>query len=129
MNRTYEPSFKNLTQLTGCSNTTDSLQCLRSLPFSELNAVVNTTQLSGVWAPQIDGDIFARHSSDQVAEGAFVKLPIIVGANSDEGTGFAPKGLNTTEQFLRALTCKPTFSSPTLQQRSRKVIQQRFAIS
>ncbi|KAJ8111867.1 hypothetical protein OPT61_g5635 [Boeremia exigua] len=103
-NRPFEQSFQNLTNAAGCSNATDALGCLRELPFSQLNAVVNTTQFSGIWSPQIDGDIIARYSSEQVAEGAFVRVPIIIGANSDEGTSFAPKGLNTSEQFLQTLT-------------------------
>jgi carboxylesterase type B len=106
MNRTYEPAYKNLTTLTKCHNATDTLNCLRALPFSELNTAVNTTALATIWAPQLDGDIIARYSSDQIADGDFVKVPIISGANSDEGTSFAPKGLNTTEEFLRVLTCK-----------------------
>lgn len=103
LDRSFQPIFSNLTTAAGCSNTIDALQCLRALPFADLNAVVNTTQFSGAWSPQIDHDLIARYSSDQVAEGAFVKVPIIVGANSDEGTSFAPKGLNTSEQFKQFL--------------------------
>jgi carboxylesterase type B len=106
MNRTFGPTYTNFTAAAGCSNATDTLQCLRDLPFAQLNAILNSTTFSGVWSPQIDGDIIARHSSDQLAEGAFVRIPIIVGQNSDEGTSFAPKGLNTSEQFAQALTCK-----------------------
>lgn len=104
--RSFEPTFHNLTTAAGCENMTDALQCLRDLPYAALNAVINTTQFSGVWSPQIDGDLIAGYSSDQVTKGGFVKVSIIVGANSDEGTSFAPKGLNTTEQFAKSLTCK-----------------------
>lgn len=111
LDRSFQPTFSNLTKAAGCSGTTDALQCLRALPFADLNAVVNTTQFSGAWSPQIDHDLVARYSSDQVAEGAFVKVPIIVGANSDEGTSFAPKGLNTSEQFKQFLICRFFISS------------------
>ncbi|KAG9203298.1 hypothetical protein G6514_002951 [Epicoccum nigrum] len=103
LDRSFQPTFSNITKAAGCSDVTDALQCLRALPFADLNAVVNTTQFSGAWSPQIDHDLIARYSSDQVAEGAFVKVPIIAGANSDEGTSFALKGLNTSEQFKQLL--------------------------
>lgn len=104
----YEPIYQNFSESSGCSDTTNSLQCLRELPFEDLNAVLNQSTFSGVWTPQIDGDIFARYTSNQVAEGAFVHVPIIVGTTADEGTSFAPKGLNTTEQFREVLICKST---------------------
>jgi hypothetical protein len=110
LDRSFQPIFGNLTKAAGCSNMTDALQCLRALPFADLNAVVNTTQFSGAWSPQIDHDLVARYSNDQVAEGAFVKVPIIVGANSDEGTSFAPKGLNSSELFKQFLICRSCFS-------------------
>lgn len=109
LDRSFQPTFSNLTKAAGCSDVADALQCLRALPFADLNAVVNTTQFSGAWSPQIDHDLIARYSSDQVAEGAFVKVPIIAGANSDEGTSFALKGLNTSEQFKQLLISESCF--------------------
>lgn len=106
MNQTYAPIYENFTDSAGCGDASDSLQCLRELPFAELNAALNTSTFSSVWTPQIDGDIIARYSSDQIAEGAFVKVPIIDGTTADEGTSFAPEGLNTTAQFRDALMCK-----------------------
>ncbi|KAF2622304.1 hypothetical protein BU25DRAFT_480896 [Macroventuria anomochaeta] len=102
MDRSYEATSQNLSAAACCSNATDALQCLRELPFPALNVVVNMTQSSGVWTPQIDGGIISRYSSDQIAESAFVKVPVIVGAKSDDGTSFAPRGLNTSQQ-----SCKP----------------------
>ncbi|KAF4472098.1 alpha beta-hydrolase [Fusarium albosuccineum] len=94
-----EDSYKLLLKNTGCS----SVDCLRTLPFKTLNGVLNTTALSGGWTPKIDGDFIARHSSQQLADGDFVKVPIIVGANTDEGTSFSPKGINTTAEFKKAI--------------------------
>ncbi|KAH6889677.1 Alpha/Beta hydrolase protein, partial [Thelonectria olida] len=91
--------YGSLLKQTGCDTTSGALGCLRKLPFESLNAVINTTALSGSWWPKIDGDFVARHSSEQLADGSFVKVPIIVGANTDEGTSFAPKGINTTAGF------------------------------
>ncbi|KAJ4295578.1 hypothetical protein N0V90_007591 [Kalmusia sp. IMI 367209] len=95
----FQGAYQNLTKNTGCSDATDTLECLRALPYETLNAAINTTALNSIWFPQIDGDIIARHSSQQLSDGAFVHVPIIIGANSDEGTSFSPKGINNTEIF------------------------------
>jgi triacylglycerol lipase len=39
----------------------------------------------------------------QLLDGKFVKIPLLHGRNFDEGTSFAPKGINTTEQFLASV--------------------------
>ncbi|KAG5752919.1 hypothetical protein H9Q70_004480 [Fusarium xylarioides] len=93
-----EDLYKLLLKNTSCN----SLKCLRSLPFVDLNKALNSTALSG-WNPKIDGDFVARHSSRQLQDGAFVKIPIIVGATTDEGTSFSKLGINTTAQFIAAI--------------------------
>ncbi|CEF76183.1 hypothetical protein FGSG_10713 [Fusarium graminearum PH-1] len=93
-----EDLYKLLLKNTSCS----SLECLRSLPFVDLNKALNSTAFSG-WNPKIDGDFVARHSSQQLRDGAFVKVPIIIGATTDEGTSFSKLGINTTAQFIAAI--------------------------
>ncbi|CAI6331760.1 unnamed protein product [Periconia digitata] len=95
----FESAYQNLTANTNCNDHSSPLDCLRSLPYEELNAAINTTGLSSIWSPQVDGDIVARTSSIQINEGNFVRVPIIVGATSDEGTSFSPKGVEDTEIF------------------------------
>lgn len=97
-NRTnyYQAAYRNLSSSTGCDTISDSLACLRNLPFAELNAVLNTTAFRSIWMPQIDGDIIERYSSEQLDDGSFVHVPVIIGANSDEGTSFAPIGVNSS---------------------------------
>ncbi|KAM5350400.1 hypothetical protein ACJ41O_006905 [Fusarium nematophilum] len=98
-----EQSYKLLLEKTACNSSPNPVQCLRSLPFEVLNGVLNTTALSGGWTPKIDGDFVARHSSKQLNDGHFVRVPIIVGATTDEGTSFSPRGINTTDQFQQAI--------------------------
>lgn len=95
----YETSYQALTASAGCSTASSPLDCLRNLPYASLNQILNTTQFAGIWNPQIDGDIIKRYSSQQLADGSFVKVPIIIGANSDEGTIFASGGVNDTADF------------------------------
>ncbi|RSL91419.1 hypothetical protein CEP52_014267 [Fusarium oligoseptatum] len=108
--------FRYFLEKTGC----DTVKCLRDLSFKDLNAALNTTALSGGWTPKIDGDFVARHSSKQLADGHFVKVPIIVGATTDEGTSFSPKGINTTDEFRKAIE---NSSPPITSSFSQKILQ------
>jgi carboxylesterase type B len=98
---------------TSCASTLssgDSLSCLRALPFAELNATLSTaTGIASSFAPVIDGDLIATYPSLQLRSGAFVPVPLLIGTNTDEGTGFSngygPNGggVNTDSEFLSFL--------------------------
>ncbi|THX94206.1 alpha/beta-hydrolase [Aureobasidium pullulans] len=92
----YQPKYAALTKAAGCGNATSTLDCLRALPLFVLNNILNTTEFNSRWNPALDGDFIARYGSEQLAEGAFVHVPIIDGANSDEGVSFSPNGINST---------------------------------
>ncbi|KAH7390357.1 Alpha/Beta hydrolase protein [Cadophora sp. MPI-SDFR-AT-0126] len=92
----YQPMYDAVVEQAGCGNATDSLTCLREVPFTVLNSVLNTTEFNTPgWWPALDGDFVARYGSEQLNDGSFVHVPIIAGANSDEGTGFSPRGVQT----------------------------------
>lgn len=42
-NTFYQPMYDNITDQTGCTNVTDSLDCLRHVSFAELNAIFNSS--------------------------------------------------------------------------------------
>ena len=62
-----------------------------------------TLSSTGGFLPVTDGDFIQDYGSAQLSRGEFVKVPIIVGTNSDEGASFAPYSINTTAQFQAAL--------------------------
>ncbi|TIA07895.1 alpha/beta-hydrolase [Aureobasidium pullulans] len=99
----YQPAYDNLVNLTNCSTAIDTLDCLRHADYQIVNDFFNSTAGSN-WQPIVDGDFIARWGSQQLAEGAFVHVPIIDGANSDEGTSFSPVGANTTQDFASDVT-------------------------
>lgn len=99
----YQPRYDAIVAAAGCGNCTDSLQCLRDLPFFVLNSILNTTEFNSMWNPAVDGDIIARLGSEQLADGSFVHVPIITGANSDEGTAFGPVGIKTVDDFIATI--------------------------
>lgn len=96
----YQPTYAALVAAAGCSNCSDSLDCLRRLPLVVLNNILNTTEFNSGWKPAPDGDFIARLGSEQLADGSFVHVPVIEGANTDEGTAFSPQGINTTADFV-----------------------------
>lgn len=100
----YQPSYNLIVNQTGCQNQTDTLGCLRTVPYAKLNAVFNQTALQlKPFEPVIDGDFIQKFGSIQLAAGDFVKVPIIDGANTDEGSAFSPVGIQNTTQFAAYL--------------------------
>jgi len=106
--RTYQPLYDNITALTNCSSAIDTLDCLRHVPFATINAVLNTTAYETVFQPIVDGDFIQKFNSIQLAQGDFVKVPILDGANTDEGTAFGPRGVNTTQDWINDITSNAT---------------------
>jgi acetylcholinesterase len=98
-----QSQYKRLLGNTGCNTSTSSIECLRGLPYEQLNAVINTTLLSSGWRTRIDGDIIADYASNQLNNGRFIKVPILVGATTDEGTNVGSRGLNTNEEFIQRI--------------------------
>lgn len=97
MQESYDAFVKN----TSCAptvNTAASLDCLRNLPFDEIDGAINNTD-SGPWAPVLDGDFITGWPSAQLRDGKFVKVPVLIGSNTDEGTAFGVAGINTDEEF------------------------------
>lgn len=103
---TFQSDYDAITSKVGCSDVVDSLQCLREVPFESLNSVFNGTDGDSDYnfSPVVDGDFIRNWGSIQLNKHAFVKVPIISGTNTDEGTAFGPRGINTTEEWYDYLT-------------------------
>lgn len=85
---------------TGCNASPDSLACLRGLSFNTLNQAFNTTPKTS-FGPMVDGDFIPDITSNMLREGHFVRVPLLVGANTDEGTTFGPVGINNDTAFAQ----------------------------
>lgn len=91
------------------------------LPIARLRLDLTYLSNASTWFPIVDGgkqnqrpsphhptltssDFIARYPSIQLSDGAFLHVPIIDGANSDEGVSFdSMPGINTTAQFIAAV--------------------------
>ncbi|OAP65368.1 hypothetical protein AYL99_01340 [Fonsecaea erecta] len=99
---TWDKYYNNITRATNCSTASDTLACLRKVPIESLNAVLNSSVTAQVpyWGPMVDNDMIIDTGTRQLLDGKFIKVPLLHGRNFDEGTSFATKGINTTEEFL-----------------------------
>jgi len=95
--------YQNITDATGCSNTSDTLACLRTVDFETLNAALNVTPSYGFY-PYEDGTLIQGSQYDQLNQGNFIKVPLLSGANTDEGSAFGPRGINNDTAFETFLT-------------------------
>jgi len=105
-----QPSYNNITAAANCTNATDTLDCLRKVPVEVLSNIFNSTAIKAGFrsAVAIDGDFVRGQGYTALREGNFVKVPVLHGRNRDEGTDFAVKGINTTEQFKAAVSTNTT---------------------
>ncbi|KAK7420289.1 hypothetical protein QQZ08_010489 [Neonectria magnoliae] len=104
----WQPYFDSLVKKTGCADAADRLNCLRDLPWQTLNDIfsganpldVTARTLSAV----IDGDFMTDQAYTLLKQGKFAHVPVLLGNNFDEGTGYAKQGISTDAQFEAWLT-------------------------
>lgn len=105
--RTVEESefqFDRFVRDTGCSNCTDELACLRNLPLSTIQPANDPSPLTDstgkpnhYFLPVVDDDFSQEHMYKQFAEGRFVKVPTLVGGDTNEGDTFAKDNETDTQ--------------------------------
>ena len=95
----YTSPVENLTRITGCWTGSNQLSCLRLLSSTDLFAA----HPSQVWNPIVDEDFLTAYPSTLMSEGKFIKVPLLVGANSDEGVSFGVHALNITTATFNSL--------------------------
>lgn len=103
--------YDALVNRTGCSNTADTLQCLRALDVSVLQASNieipyhnRTAAPLFMYSSVIDGDFIQESTYRLFADRKFLKIPVIYGDVTNEGTIFAPKNTTnytTMNEFLQ----------------------------
>ncbi|KAH7462825.1 hypothetical protein FOMA001_g18296 [Fusarium oxysporum f. sp. matthiolae] len=109
----WEPSIERASLATAnitktiCPEATDKLACLRKADFETLNNAINATLslpfAAIVYGPVVDGDIVARPRLEQLRDGSFVKVPLLLGTNNDEAGYYTPLGINTENELHEVL--------------------------
>ncbi|KAH8661828.1 putative extracellular lipase [Ilyonectria robusta] len=98
-----EKAYESVLKAANCTDAHDTLQCLRAAPLE----ILNTTFAGLSFLPVIDGTLVPEYSSTALAKGRFVKVPLLIGTNTDEGKIFAGMGVNTTDEFAGYITQYP----------------------
>lgn len=102
-----QATYDGLVANTSCASATNSLDCLRDLPFQEINGALLARATE--WTPVLDGDFVADFPHNQLRSGRFVRVPVLIGCNSDEGSGQGAsagpggKGVNTEDDLRAAI--------------------------
>ncbi|KAG4025147.1 hypothetical protein MFRU_065g00200 [Monilinia fructicola] len=95
--------YDGLVQRTGCAMKNDTLACLRGLDISVIaqnNINIPTPGGAGgnpvfMWSNVVDGDFTPDYTYNLFAAGKYVKLPAIYGDDTNEGTIFTPKSIDS----------------------------------
>ncbi|KAJ7238724.1 carotenoid ester lipase precursor [Mycena rebaudengoi] len=98
-----QPYYDSIVDQTGCANSSDTLACLRTVPYQTLLDAVNHTpsvfsymSLRLAFGPWTDGVFLIENAQDLLAKGEYTKIPFINGDVDDEGTLFSLSNSNIT---------------------------------
>ncbi|OJZ84244.1 hypothetical protein ASPFODRAFT_48242 [Aspergillus luchuensis CBS 106.47] len=97
----YQPMYDQIVNATNCTTSSNTLQCLREVPFSTIYTAAN---LGLEWFATIDGTFIKEYPQISYTEGRFAKVPILHGTNTDEGVSFGTTGVNTDAEAIQQLT-------------------------
>lgn len=95
--------YNNVLNATNCTDEEDTLQCLRSRPANTLKAAFQGVN----YYPVMDGKIITGFPSVSLEEGHFVKRPLLIGSNTNEGAAFSvdsARGVNNSADFRAVIT-------------------------
>ncbi|OGE54991.1 hypothetical protein PENARI_c005G11612 [Penicillium arizonense] len=96
----HQPMYDRIVERAGCTNSTETLQCLRDLPYATLYSAA----YEGLeWFATIDGAFISQYPQISYKQGKLSKVPILLGTNTDEGTSFGTTGTNTDEDCIDQL--------------------------
>jgi len=91
-----EWQFGRFVNAAGCAGSLDELKCLRSKDTATLQAADVASPYPGrtiapqfYWTPTTDGDLIQDYPSTMFEDGRFVNVPLMIGDDTNEGTGFA----------------------------------------
>lgn len=98
--------FNTVVEKAGCSGSSDALACLRSADYTTFLNAANSVpgifsyrslDLSYLPRPDPGNSFFSQSPELSVENGAFTKVPIIIGDQEDEGTFFSLVQSNITD--------------------------------
>lgn len=105
-------AYDNLSIRTDCADSHDSLACLRSLDVATLQRENFNIPYPGakipplfMYGPTIDGELVPDYTDRLFQQGRFLKVPVIFGDDTNEGTVWVPKNTSSiaeADTFIQA---------------------------
>lgn len=97
----YQPIYNKIVEQTNCTDSPDTLECLRTVPYETIFPFLDSSKVGGPgFYPTVDGDIIPKYPTELLHSGQFAHIPHLYGSNSDEGTDNAPPiPLNTDKEL------------------------------
>nr|QFR37231.1 carboxylesterase [Cyberlindnera americana] len=127
-NANFDADYNSLVEFCDCTEADDTIECLQNasakklqFAFNETNGVMNQS----LRFPYIDGSIISKSSFEKYEQGQFTRVPILVGANSDEGSVFTPPTINSQNSSISFLNRL----SPNLLMRNAKEIVDLYPVT
>ncbi|KAE8322615.1 Alpha/Beta hydrolase protein [Aspergillus sergii] len=96
----YQPMYDRIANKTGCSSSSDTLQCLRDASYE---TIYDAAYEGLEWFAAIDGTYIKEYPQISITQGNMAKVPILLGTNTDEGTSFGTTGTDTDEECIEQL--------------------------
>lgn len=117
-----EYQFKNFVDVAGCSTENDTMTCLRAkspsslmIASSSARPYPNNTDIPFFpYAPCIDGEMIADYPLNLFKTGKFVKVPMMLGDDTNEGTYFVANASTPAEVSSWIHTQFPNLSPENL---------------
>ncbi|KAJ5038706.1 uncharacterized protein L3040_006386 [Drepanopeziza brunnea f. sp. 'multigermtubi'] len=113
----WDEIYAKLTTSASYENATNTLDCLRNVPLDILGDLVNSTATArAIWRQALDNNFVVDLPIRQLERGDFVKVPYLLGSNTDDGSDFIPGAnldhntlyptvqINTDNEFLNYIT-------------------------
>lgn len=94
-----DEAWEALAQTVRCADDETQLQCMREVPWQELQKAMREQVLS--FGPQVDNVTVPDRPAGHWRSGEVVKLPLLVGTTAEEGRGLVNQKINMTD-FLEA---------------------------
>ncbi|RDW81781.1 putative triacylglycerol lipase [Aspergillus mulundensis] len=95
-------AYDNLVNRTGCTGAGDTLGCLRDVDIDTLQRENIVTPFPGtqrrplyMYGPVIDDNLVPDYTYRMFQQGRFIKVPVIFGDVTNEGTKFVPENLSS----------------------------------
>lgn len=107
-----EWQYERFANETGCSAADNALNCLQALPIESIQASNVVSPFPGgstsplpvaVWLPVIDHDLIPDQLYTLFEQGRFIRVPTLVGDDTNEGTYFTPNSTSADQvkEFIK----------------------------